>query len=71
MPESLFKYSCRRKARVPLTGHFWMTASILIPSGWVLLGGKNRTNLIRINFMVKETERLPNTVERFWYIKPV
>ena len=37
--------------------------------GWVLLGGKGRTNYVRTNFMVKETELLSNTVEKFWSLE--
>ena len=37
--------------------------------GWVLLGGKSRTNYVRTNFMVKETELLSNTVEKFWSLE--
>ena len=37
--------------------------------GWVLLGGKNGTNCVRRNFMVKETELLSNTVEKFWSLE--
>ena len=37
--------------------------------GWVLLGGKNGTNYVRTNFMVKETELLSNTVEKFWSLE--
>ena len=39
------------------------------PLGWVLLGGKSRTNYVRTNFLVKETELLSNTVERFWSLE--
>ena len=37
--------------------------------GWVLLGGKSRTNYVQTNFMVKETELLSNTVEKFWSLE--
>ena len=40
--------------------------AISTPLGWVLLGGKSITNYFRTNFMIKETELLSNTVERFW-----
>ena len=43
--------------------------AISTPLGWVLLGGKSRTNYVRTNFMVKETELLSNTVERFWSLE--
>ena len=43
--------------------------AISTPLGWVLLGGKSGTNYIQINFMVKETEFLLNTVERFWSLE--
>ena len=37
--------------------------------GWFLLGGKNGTNYVRTNFMVKKTELLSNTVEKFWSLE--
>ena len=37
--------------------------------GWVLLRGKGRTNYVRTNFMVKETELLSNTVVKFWSLE--
>ena len=40
--------------------------AISTPLGWVLLGGKSITNYFRTNFMIKETELLSNTIERFW-----
>ena len=43
--------------------------AISTPLGWLLLGGKSRINYVRTNFMVKETERLSNTVERFWSLE--
>ena len=43
--------------------------AISTPLGWVLLSGKSRTNYVRTNFMVKETELLSNTVERFWSLE--
>ena len=43
--------------------------AISTPLGWVLLGGKSRTNYVRTNFMVEETELLLNTVEKFWSLE--
>ena len=39
--------------------------AISTPLVWVLVGGKSITNFVRSSFMLKETERLPNIVERF------
>ena len=43
--------------------------AISTPLGWVLLGGKSKTNYVRTNFMVTEAELLSNTVERFWLLE--
>ena len=39
--------------------------AISTPLVRVLVGGKSKTNFIRTSFRLKETERLPNAVERF------